>query len=59
MRRECPDLRAEVISWQILGRYVTTYQLITLVDTAPPIHYIVIYEVRAGLILNSWILVDA
>jgi len=59
MRRECPDLRADVTSWQVLGPYVVTYQLITMVETAPPLPYVLIYEVRDGLVRRAWFLVDA
>jgi hypothetical protein len=58
MLRPCPDLRTNVTSWQVLGAYVVTYQLVTLVDTAPPIPYVLIYEVRGGLIRNAWFLVE-
>ena len=59
MGRECPDLNANVTSWQVLGPYVTTYQLITLVETAAPIPYVLIYEVRGGQVRRAWFLVDA
>lgn len=59
MLRECPDLRAEITSWQVLGRYVFTYQLVTLVDAEPPVPYVVIYEVRDGLIRSSWVVVES
>lgn len=58
MGRECPDLKTRVTSWQVLGRYVVTYQLVTLLDTAPPIHYVLIYDVSGGLIRDAWFLVD-
>ena len=59
MGRECPDLNTRVTSWQGVGRFVVTYQLVTLVDTAPPLFYVLIYEVREGLIHSAWFLVDA
>jgi hypothetical protein len=58
MRRECPDLNSKVTSWQVIGEYVVTYQLVTLLDTAPPIPYVLIYEVHDGLIRNAWFLVE-
>ena len=58
MRRECPDLKTRVTSWQVVGRFVVTYQLVTLVETAPPLLYVLIYEVREGLIRSAWFLVD-
>jgi len=58
MMRECPDLNIDLVSWQVLGRYVVTYQLVTLVRTEPPLRYVLIYEVRGGLFRNAWFLVD-
>ncbi len=58
MLRECPNLSSKVTSWQVIGEYVVTYQLVTLVDTAPPIPYVLIYQVSGGLIRNVWFLVE-
>jgi hypothetical protein len=54
MGRTCPDLFGTITSWQAVGRWVTTVERVTLDRNDPPLTYIIVYEVRNGLIQNAW-----
>ena len=58
MGRICPDLHGEITSWQVLGKWVTTFETVTLEQGKPTLSYVLVYEVQAGQIQNAWFMVD-
>ena len=59
MRRACPDLHGTISSWQVLDRWVSTVEHVTLENGVPPLTYMLTYEVVDGQIQSAWFMVDS
>ena len=59
LRQPCPDLNGRIVSYQTVGQYVTTVELVTLDASNPPLFYMITYQVSQGRILNAWFMADA